>query len=422
MIQAYINKYFYFLFVFSLIFIILLYNLIGFDYIDEICAVVLFGLFFYTVIKTPDWKFNKVFLFTLFVFLFYTCYSIWIGSNVKKGILTDLIIQMKPYLGFFCVYQLRPQFDLKQKKLLKDILLVSWFAFLLPIGLISIVYYDIIYITMYHPTNFGIAVVVVSICYFFYSDFSWRNRITFLLLLSLGILSGRSKFYGFYVVAFFVIAFFSSIRHFKLNFKNLLLISCMLFAMFFVAWDKIAFYFYDAISGSSEVEEDMIARFVLYRTFPEILQDYFPFGSGLGSYATYASGLYYSNIYAEYGIDGIWGITKTYYNYIADAFYPSLAQFGVVGVILFLSFWIYILKKAFIYYKTHPNPSLQYFIVVILILCFLGIEGTTSSTFTSQGGFFVMMLLGMILANISHEQNIVIIENDSVLKNEDITN
>jgi hypothetical protein len=328
---------------------------------------------------------------------------------------------MKPYLGFFCVYQLRPQFDYKQIKLLKDILLVFWFVFLLPIGLASIINDEIIYITMFHPIYFGVAVCIVSLCYFFYSDFSWRNRIVFLLLLLLGILCGRSKFYGFYVVTFFVIAFFSNIRQFKLNVKTLLLVSCMFAVMIFVAWEKIAFYFYDAISGSSSVEEDMIARFVLYRTFPEILHDYLPFGSGLASYATYASGLYYSDIYAEYGLDGVWGLTKSYHSFVADTFYPSLAQFGVVGVILFVLFWIYIFRKAFIYYKTHPHPSLQYVIVVILIIAFLAIEGTTSSTFTAQGGFFVMMLLGMILANIKQEQDILITNNNSVLKNENIT-
>lgn len=401
--QTFINKYFYYLFVFSLIFVILLYHVIGFKFTDEISAAVLFGLFFYAVIKTPDWKFNKVFLFTLFVFFFYTCYSLWIGSNTKKGIFSDLIVQMKPYLGFFCVYQLKPLFEEKQKKLLKEISLLSWFIFLLPLGLISLVKEKIFFTVMGHPIYYGIAVTLVSICYLYCSDFSWRSRITFLLLLLLGILCGRSKFYGFYAMSFFIIIFFSNIKQFKFNVRNSLLIACMFVVILFVARDKIVFYFSSVIMENSAMDEDMIARSMLYLTFPNILRDYFPFGSGLASFATFHSGLYYSDIYMEYGLDSVWGLSKSAPSFVSDAFYPSLAQFGVVGVILYISFWVYLLRKTFIYYKNHPNPRLQYVFVVILIIGFLAIEGTTVTTFTAQGGFFVMMLLGVILFNMNLE-------------------
>ena len=70
----------------------------------------------------------------------------------------------------------------------------------------------------------------------------------------------------------------------------------------------------------------------------EILADYFPFGSGFATYGTFASGVHYSDIYAQYGMDNIYGLTKSYYSFVADTYYPSLAQFGVVGVCLFFLF------------------------------------------------------------------------------------
>jgi hypothetical protein len=212
-------------------------------------------------------------------------------------------------------------------------------------------------------------------------------------LLSIGIFGGRSKFYGFYAFSVFIVFFFSDTRRFRWNFRNILLIICMLAAVIAVAWGKIYFYFHQALS---DVDEDMIARFVLYRTTPEILYDYFPFGSGLASYATFFSGEYYSDIYMKYSIDNVFGISKSFHDFIADTYYPSLAQFGVVGIILYLLFWIYILKKALRLHTHLSRP--QAFTVVILIVGFLAIEGTSAPTFIAQGGFFVMMLMGLILS------------------------
>jgi hypothetical protein len=171
--------------------------------------------------------------------------------------------------------------------------------------------------------------------------------------------------------------------------------------MILVAWNKISYYFFQAIMGSSTVDEDMIARFVLYRTFPEILHDYFPFGSGFASFATHSSGEYYSDLYVKYGIDSVWGISKQYHNFISDTYYPSLAQFGVAGIILYLLFWVYILRKTFLgYQKTKDSKS---FVIIILIIGFLAIEGTTAATFIAQGGFFVMMLTGLILSGVKRQ-------------------
>ena len=406
MTETYINKCFFALVVFSLVFVILLYKAIGFQYTDEICAMALFFLFFYALAKTSDWSFNKAFLFTLCVFLFYFFYSIWINSNTTRGIFNDLIIQMKPYLGFFCTYQLCPKFSKSQKRTLKSLSLILWFVFLLPIGLISIVNDRIFFIVMEHPVYFGIGVTIISLCYFFCSEYTWRTRIVFLLLLSLGLFCARSKFYGFFAMSFFVVVFFSNVQHFRLNFKNISLIVSMLVAVLFVAWEKIAFYFFDAIVGTSAIDEDMIARFMLYKNFPVILWDYFPFGSGFASYATYSSGEYYSKIYVEYGLDGVWGLSRSYHSFVSDTFYPSLAQFGVVGIILYLSFWGYILKKAYLYNKKSNNSRPQSLILVVLIVGFLAIEGTTASTFIAQGGFVIMMLLGLILSDMRGKEPI----------------
>ena len=109
----------------------------------------------------------------------------------------------------------------------------------------------------------------------------------------------------------------------------------------------------------------------------------------------------YSPIYGEYGIDYIWGLSKSYSAFIADTYYPSLAEFGVVGLVLFVLFWFYIIKKAFSFFMKTNDTRL--IIMSLLIIGFLAIENVADATFTSNRGFFMMIFLGLILS----EQNVL---------------
>ena len=162
-----------------------------------------------------------------------------------------------------------------------------------------------------------------------------------------------------------------------------------------VGWEKLDLYF--AISGTEdEVESGLIARMMLYKTSIDVLIDYLPFGSGFGSFASYASGVHYSKLYYQYGLDSIWGINKTDYAYIADTYYPCLAQFGFVGIFLFFYFFWFLLRKSYLLFK--KNQQTKYFIITLLIIGHILIESVADATFTSHRGFFMMMLLGISIA------------------------
>lgn len=393
MVQEFINRQFFRLFTFMLICGIVLFSLIGFDGIDETCAFLLLILLLYSIFKSPEWSVNKVFIRVIGIFIFYTCYSIAIHSNSKAAILKDVIIQFKPYLAFFAVYYLHPTFSKSQKKLLKDCILVIW-PFLSVIGLCSLVYPTIIDLTVGHVTFYAGIFTAISLVYLYCSDNSKKEKIIFILIAATGLLSGRSKFYGFFVLSVVMLLFFKSLHQFKFNFKTLSIIIACLGGMTVVAWNKIMLYFGQSIV--SDAAEDYTARAVLYIKSIDIFKDFFPFGSGFASFASYSSGLYYSDIYAEYGIDSIDGINKNNFTFIADTYYPCLAQFGVVGVILYILFFLYIIVKAYtLFQKTKIE---KYFIIPFLILGYLFIENLADATFTGHRGFFIMMLLGLVLS------------------------
>ncbi len=392
-LEDFVNRHFFYFFVLTLFFCVLLYNVIRFKGADELCGLLLVLFYLFFVFKNKDWPFNKAFLVTIACFAFYTLYSFYIHSNSPAGILTDLVIQMKPYLAFFAAYQMSAMFSTERKKLLKEICLLIW-VLLIPIGFYSLVDFYVFKTIMEHPTNFAASVVCLSLVYLYCSDYSLKDKFIFILMLSLGLFSGRSKFYGFFVLASCLVFYLNDIKKIQFNAKTIPVFLIILLGVAFVAKDKIELYFIQSMTGE---EKDLLARFVLYSTSIDILfNDFVPFGSGLASFATHASGLYYSDIYPYYGIDGVWGLSKKEWYFVADTYYPSLAQFGIVGVILYIVFWIYILDKSFFYFR--QTNHVKYFLIAILIVGFVAIENVADASFTSNRGFFMMLFLGLVLS------------------------
>lgn len=397
MIQEFIDKNFFRLLIFTLVFGVVFYDTIGFDYTDELCAVFVFALFIKYVFSTPKWEINKMFLATTIVFLFYLSYSFFIGSNSKAGIITDFVVQYKPYLGFFCVYAMKPEIPQKYRKLTSEICLVLG-AYLFLIGVAYLFSPSILRLLKMHPSRLATSATVVAMTYLYCCNYTRWDKIIFTLLMAIAIFSGRSKAYGFFVICAGMVWVLNPSFKWKLNLKNILLFSVLAVLVLGVTYRKIDSYF---ISGGDFMEEgeeiqNSIARAALYFNSIEILADYFPFGSGFATYGTYASGVYYSDLYAQYGMDGIYGLTKNDATFVADTYYPGLAQFGVIGVFLFFSFWVYLGIRGLKHYKIAHKETLM----VLMIVCFFLIECVADTTITHNRGFYMMMLLGLLFSDL----------------------
>ena len=211
----------------------------------------------------------------------------------------------------------------------------------------------------------------------------------FIFILGVGLISTRAKFYGFYGVAIALLIYCKFGGVVSVNFKSVLVLSLLILIAVALSWEKITLYYIDGMMTSG----NMWSRPAMMLTGLLILEDYFPFGSGLASFGTYPSGLFYSSIYAEYGIDGLWGLTKERPVFVCDAFYPELAQFGICGVCLYCYFWIMILRKALMAQKN----NVKLFVLVLMVFVFFFIEGIADSTFTHNRGLFILIVLGCSL-------------------------
>ena len=402
MLQKFIDNTFYYLFVFALVFGVVFYDTTRyFSFVDEICAIVLCALYGYYVFHTPNWSVNKLFLVTLGVFFFYLVYSLAIQCNSKAGIVTDFIIQIKPYLAFFTVYAFKPVLNETMKRNLR-LLAVLFSIYLLGVEITVPFSSAILDALLHHESRLATAATIVACMYLYCSEYKAKDKLVLVLLLSIGLFSGRSKMYGLFVLAIFMVSYINQHFELKFNRKNAILFTIMSVAVLIVAWNKINFYFIQGGIGNPRDASDYYARAALYYFSMDVFTEYFPFGSGFATYATFASGQYYSHIYDDYGMNILYGLTKSAPSFIADTYYPALAQFGVVGVVLFFAFWGNLVGITF---RHFTKENLKDFTISILIILFFLIECTSDSTITHNRGLFMMMLLALSLNSLKASYN-----------------
>lgn len=74
-------------------------------------------------------------------------------------------------------------------------------------------------------------------------------------------------------------------------------------------------------------------RLLLYQTSVTLAVEHFPLGAGLGRFGSPMSRVDFSPVYAEYGLDRIWGLTPAFPAYVTDTFWPHvLGEIGVIAL------------------------------------------------------------------------------------------
>lgn len=160
----------------------------------------------------------------------------------------------------------------------------------------------------------------------------------------------------------------------------------LLIAGWMLGKDKILYHFQYGLSA---------ARPALYIVGIFLARDYFPIGSGFGTFASFLSGEYYSNVYYEYGISTVMGMRPESYSFIGDVFWPYIyGQLGVLGLILFVMivvcFFVKHLRKV-----ANKNQ-----LVVFLIIWIYALFASTAEAFFTNGSAIQMALaLALFVGN-----------------------
>lgn len=125
----------------------------------------------------------------------------------------------------------------------------------------------------------------------------------------------------------------------------------------YLAYDQFATYF---------MSKTWSARAVLFTDAVSIAKKYFPFGTGFASFGTNMSVVSYSPIYYQLGYNEIDGMSMNTAAYLNDGFWQAcLAQFGVLGVLVFVALILLLLKKT-MQYKISDVGAMRYYSMMSL--------------------------------------------------------
>lgn len=295
----------------------------SFSYVDELSTLFLGGYILFTI---PILR-KKEFLLVLSILFFYLIYSFYLHINKYQAIILDLLLFLKPFICFYSMYYLHVSWTNKFKRILKRIFLFFGIYCWCILPFIENIYSNT---AAFYP-----ACILSSISYLYFSPQKKKNWYIALFLLLPGLFTFRSKF-NTELICFIYLGFFLKGK-FTLSIKYIIAILILIIFSIYINWTKFSLYFFAG-------EEDGIARTTFYYTAIKILADYFPLGSGLGSFGSEAAARYYSPLYYKYGVDSVYGMSPLDYgessNFLVDTFYPILAEFGVIGIILYIIFWM----------------------------------------------------------------------------------
>lgn len=358
---------------------------VNFDWSDEILTVL---LLFYAMAKqhflVKDKKRSKEINIYIALMIFYLLYSLVIKVTTPRGVMLDFLQQLRPYAVFYLTWMLAPQFSPKQKKYIKWIMLLSFFGYLFAFK------FKPSLVTPYggaESAALGQIALCCAMVYYLFSKQTTKNRNIAILIMLLGLASGKSKYFGECVCFIALVMFVKS----KINFTSvstLLKLAALGAVVIFFTWTKFNAYY---VEGFQEDAQAM-ARPATYETGMQIMfHDYVPFGSGLGSFGTAAAAKEYSPLYFKYHLNEIWGLDPTNPMFLADAFYPTLAEFGIVGLFFFLWFW----KRRL--WEANKIPNLIYYRMALMCILALALESTADSSYLSGKGMGYFMILALCL-------------------------
>lgn len=142
------------------------------------------------------------------------------------------------------------------------------------------------------------------------------------------------------------------------------------------------------------------ARVALYVTGINLAIRYFPFGTGFGTFGTYLSGEYYSNIYHRENLDWIAGLRPDAYEYAGDALYAGIiGQFGFLGLLIYL---ILLARMCLCDLAIAKEITVK---GVLLIWIYAVMASVTETYFTNSTAVAMAIILNMILQTIKRESN-----------------
>ena len=374
------------------------------SFLDEILILFLVISFFLNKKKIMRWE--KIFLSILLAWGMWGCISS-VLRGVSIGItLSGMILQLKNYLIVVIVAGIRwTRFDiLRILKALKHIyfvvIILGFVFYFFP----SVALFKNIYMTSVFNGEPLFATMMVPVgIYAFVMYIQKREKKQLALLgivfVCLILATTIKNIISLLLACAFYFTTQKGNRRRKMNFIMLGMLGLVAFSPYIISIFSIE------IEGNFLVPEAINRpRWMLYRYGFKIAKDFFPFGSGFGTYATSISYTkHYSDIYGLYGIDTRYGFQKGDVLFLQDSYWPAvMGETGFIGVIFAVTLLGIItiqLRRAI---KYAPFGDREIVSVVLYSWIALLIESCFTSTFFGARSYMILVFSGIVIKYVAY--------------------
>jgi len=210
----------------------------------------------------------------------------------------------------------------------------------------------------------------------------WIYRACLLLMLAMLFMSGKEKAYGAILVFGL---FYYLVVHRKIQTK-VRYIFYMAIPIAILAWDKIYYYY---VEGNGRY-----AKSVMTSTSIKIAQDYFPIGTGFGTFGSNYAKEVYSPVYYLYGIADYGQLGPESKLYLTDVFWPILlGETGILGTVFYCGLILLLfvqVQRVFFYSK-------KKYLLLIFMYVFMLMTTFTEAGFMQPMVMVFAFVMGIVL-------------------------
>lgn len=212
----------------------------------------------------------------------------------------------------------------------------------------------------------------------------WLYRLCLFFMVVMLVLSGKEKAYGA-ILAFLVLYYLIVHKKVQTRVRTILY---MAVPIVLLAWDKIYYYY---VQGNGQY-----AKSIMTSTAFKIAKDYFPIGTGFGTFGSTYAAQNYSPVYYLYGIADNPELGIQSKQYLTDLFWPILlGETGFIGTLIYCALILLLfiqIQRVFFYNKR------KYFLLIYMFVYML------MTTF-SEAGFMqpMVMVFAFVMGTVLEE-------------------
>lgn len=231
----------------------------------------------------------------------------------------------------------------------------------------------------YHPTYLGAASITLLI-YMAYMSKSKHTLIYMILISCVGFFTLRSKTIGFILIFWLLYYYLFALK--RNNYK--FLICCSVPIVAYVGADQFRANFLLTTNYSP--------RLIMMKDSFSLAMQSLPIGRGFATYGSPLAAQYYSPLYRSLGYENYWGMSSEYSSFLNDSFWPIIiAQFGFIGLILFIFVIWFLIKTALDVFKNNRFAGFAMMATIINML----INSMAESSFFNMASLLLFMLFAV---------------------------